>query len=59
MNPAQREAITGAVEDVLTNGPSTSSPLRDLAVRVLEVSCSVLAPARRRCGWRWRGDPQG
>jgi elongation factor G len=36
-NPAQREAITGAVEDVLANGPSTGSPLRDLAVRVLEV----------------------
>lgn len=37
LNPAQREAITGAVEDVLANGPSTGSPLRDLAVRVLEV----------------------
>lgn len=37
LNPAQREAVTGAVEDVLANGPSTGSPLRDLAVRVLEV----------------------
>ena len=37
LNPAQREAITGAVEDVLANGPTTGAPLRDLAVRVLDV----------------------
>ncbi|QQS55233.1 MAG: GTP-binding protein [Candidatus Competibacteraceae bacterium] len=37
LNPAQREAIAGAVEDVLANGPSTGAPLQDLAVRVLDV----------------------
>ncbi|MBE2294430.1 MAG: GTP-binding protein, partial [Phycisphaerales bacterium] len=37
LHPAQQEAITGAAEDVLANGPVTGAPLQDLTVRVVEV----------------------
>jgi elongation factor G len=37
LNPAQREAVAGGVEDALASGPATGAALQDLAVRVLEV----------------------
>ncbi|MDG4550239.1 MAG: elongation factor G [Candidatus Contendobacter sp.] len=37
LNPAQRDAVTSGASDVLDSGPTTGSPLQDLAVRVLAV----------------------
>ena len=47
LHPTQQEAITGAAEDVLANGPITGSPLQDLTVRVIEVELfGALSDAR-------------
>lgn len=47
LHPTQQEAITGAAEDVLANGPMTGSPLQDLTVRVIEVELfGALSDAR-------------
>ena len=37
LSPQQQEAISGGVEDAVTNGPTTGATLQDLAVRVLDV----------------------
>jgi len=35
--PAQQDAVAGGVQDALTGGPVSGSPVQDVAVRVLEV----------------------